>query len=213
MDDKTFPLIYQSIEKYQHKDKEVIAKLKCTNYHTKYFRGGRIVTQLICKDNKNFIPPVLQKYAVNWYHTYLLYPVMDCSKASIGRHYFWPKLRYDIRIQIKYCRTYHINKKQILKYGHLPSKEAGFISWYILLVDIIGKYKIGREGHSEPLILKALTVTDPENGWFEIIQYKYKQAANIANLVDQTRLCRYPRPKIITSDRRNEFLVHAFKND
>ena len=36
-----FPQIYRMIDNYQRKDKELIAKLKRANYHTKYFRGGR----------------------------------------------------------------------------------------------------------------------------------------------------------------------------
>ena len=32
------------------------------------------------------------------------------------------------------------------------------------------------------------------------------------NLVDQTWLCKYPRPTIIVYNRRNEFLSNAFKN-
>ena len=64
-----------------------------------------------------------------------------------------------------------------------------------------------------PLILKALTRIDPEIGWIEIVQYNNKQAATIANLVDKTWLCRYPRPTIITYNRGNYFLVHTFKNN
>ena len=47
----------------------------------------------------------------------------------------------------------------------------------------------------------------------EILQYKDKQAATIENVVEQTWLCRYPRPKIITYDRVNKFMGHAFKNN
>ena len=31
-------------------------------------------------------------------------------------------------------------------------------------------------------------------GWFEIAQYDDKRAISIANLVETTWLCRYPRP-------------------
>ena len=54
---------------------------------------------------------------------------------------------------------------------------------------------------------------DLETWWFEIVHKNEKQAAKIANLVEQTWLCRYPRPKTIMYDRGNEFLIHAFKND
>ena len=54
---------------------------------------------------------------------------------------------------------------------------------------------------------------DPEIGWFEIVQYSGKQADTIENLVEQTWLCRYTRPRIIKYDCRNEFLGQVFKID
>ena len=84
---------------------------------------------------------------------------------------------------IKFCRTCQKNKKQNLKYGKLPTKEAEAIPWDRLSIDLIGQYKIRREGHDEPLILKALTIIEPSAGWFEIVLYNDKQADTIANLV------------------------------
>ena len=54
--------------------------------------------------------------------------------------------------------------------------------------------KIGREVHDDTLILKALTMIDPETGWFEIVQNNYKQSATIENLVENEWLCRYLCP-------------------
>ena len=68
---------------------------------------------------------------------------------------------YDIRTQIKACKNCQRNNKKILKYGHLPAKEAETIPWDILLVDLIGPYKISREGREKYLILKSLTMIDP----------------------------------------------------
>ena len=72
-----------------------------------------------------------------------------------------------------------------------------------LSVDLIGPYKTRREGHDKPLLIKYLTMIDPTSGWFEMVQYNNKQVSTIGNLVDQTWLCRYPRPTIITHDRGN----------
>ena len=74
-------------------------------------------------------------------------------------------------------------------------------------------YKIRREGHDNTLILKTLTVIDPATGWFEIVKYNYKQTDTIENLGQQIWICRYMHPTIITYDRGNEFLGHAFKNN
>ena len=71
------------------------------------------------------------------------------------------------------------------------------------MVDLIGQYKIRTD----------VTMIDPETGWFEIIQYNDKQSDTRANLVEQTWLCIYPKPTIITYNRGNEFLGRAFKND
>ena len=54
---------------------------------------------------------------------------------------------------------------------------------------------------------------DLATGWFEILQHNDKHAATIANMVEQTQLCRYTFPTIIVYDRGNEFLGNAFKND
>ena len=50
------------------------------------------------------------------------------------------------------------------KYGKLPAKEVEAIPWDRLSVDLIGPYKIRREGNDNPLILKALTMIDLETG-------------------------------------------------
>ena len=82
---------------------------------------------------------------------------------------------------------------------------------------IIGRYYrpiyIRREGNDEPLILKALTMIDPATIWFEIIKYKFNQAATIENISEQTWLCRYLRPIITTHEGRNELLSHTLKTE
>ena len=72
----------------------------------------------------------------------------------------------------------------VLKYGKLPAKEAEAIPWDRLSVDLIGPYKIRREGHDKPLILKALTRIYTATGWFGIVQYNDKKASTIAKLVE-----------------------------
>ena len=56
-----------------------------------------------------------------------------------------------------------------LQVGTLPTNEAEDIPWYRLSVDLVDPYKIRIEGHDDPLILKDLTMIDPETGWFEIV--------------------------------------------
>ena len=65
------------------------------------------------------------------------------------------------------------------------------ITWDRLLVNLIVPYKIRVEGSDKPLILRALTMINPETGWFEIKKYKDKPESTISNLVDKTWLYRY----------------------
>ena len=102
----------------------MLAKLKRVNYHTKYFCGGGIVTQLIFKGDKIVMLIILRKYSVNWYHAYILHPRIDCTEASIIQNYYWPQLRDGMHTQVKVCRNFQRNSKQGLKYDYLPAKEV-----------------------------------------------------------------------------------------
>ena len=90
------------------------------------------------------------------------------TDTTISQHYYWPNLRDNMRTRITVYNIFHKNKKQNLKYGKLPAKEAEAIPWEKLLVDLIGPYIIRREVHDETPILKYLTMIDPATGWFEI---------------------------------------------
>ena len=52
---------------------------------------------------------------------------------------------------------------------------------------------------------------NPVTGWFEIKQYDDKESITVANIVKQEWLARYPRPYLITLDRRSEFIGHWCK--
>ena len=135
------------------------------------------------------------------------------KEDTISQHYYWFNTTDEVRTLITVCINFQKKRKQNFRCGNLPTKEAEATPQDILSVDIIGAYKIRKEGHDDPLILKALTMIDPTTGWSEILRYNNKQVDKITNLVDQTWLCRYPCPTIIVYNQRNELLGHAFKND
>ena len=174
LDSDTFPLTYQTIYKYQHKYNEVVEKLKRANYHNKYFCGGWNTFMLIYKNNKISAQKIIWRYVVNWYHTYILYPGMERTESTINKQYYWNNLRYDISICIKVCNTCQKNNKQNFNYVKLPAKEAEAIPWEIFSLDIIGPYKIRIEGHDDPIMIKYLTMIEPETWWFEIVKYNDK---------------------------------------
>ena len=56
------------------------------------------------------------------------------------------------------------------------------------------------------LTLWCVTMIDPATGWFELKTIPSKSADVIANIVEQTWLCRYPWPTQIVFDRGTEFM-------
>ena len=52
---------------------------------------------------------------------------------------------------------------------------------------------------------------DPVTQGFKIMQYNYKRAISIANLVETMWLSRYPRPTEITYDQGSEFIDNEFR--
>ena len=65
----------------------MVETLKFANYYTKYFCGGGNIFMFICKNDKIVVPKILQKYVVNWYHTYLLHTSMEHTEATISQQY------------------------------------------------------------------------------------------------------------------------------
>ena len=100
---------------------------------------------------------------------YLLHPGMDCTEATISQHYYWNNLRGEIGPILRLCKSLQKNRKQNKNCGLLYDKEEEVVPWDKLAVDIIGSYKIIREGQYVPLILKYLTMLDLVTRWFEIL--------------------------------------------
>ena len=73
--------------------------------------------------------------------------------------------------------TYASVKNGQQKNGKLPPKSADKITRNKLCVDLMGAYRICREG-KQLLELKAVTTIDPVTGWFEITQYNEKKSDN-----------------------------------
>ena len=64
-------------------------KLTAQNSKKLYFRGGWNNIELLTYKDKTVAPQKLQRYAVNWYHTYLLHHVLDQSEAMVCQHLYW----------------------------------------------------------------------------------------------------------------------------
>ena len=108
----------------------------------------------------------------------------------------------------KSCKTCQLTKKTKIKYGKLPPKVAEVTPWDTLCIDLIGPYTVKKTDKKE-WKLHCLTMIDPATGWFEIVEIPKKQADEIANLIEQTWLVRYPWPQNVICDRGKEFMAEV----
>ena len=211
--DDAFPLSYKRISYLQTQDTELQQKvLDNDKYSLTTFRGGGKSYDLITYRRKIFIPKSLQRRTVDWYHGYLCHPGETRTEQTIRLHYYWPNLRDTVHEVCHKCHSCQVTKKQHKKYGHVPPKEAEATPWDILCIDLIGPYTIYRKNKKkDPLILWALTMIDPATGWFEMREINTKSADNIANILEQSWLSRYPWPSKIIFDRGSEFKAEVTK--
>ena len=68
----------------------------------------------------------------------------------------------------KSCSNCQFNQWKKEKYGHLPPKEAEFIPWETICVDLIGTYMIHNQKEDHKLM--CMTMIDPATSWFKIMQ-------------------------------------------
>ena len=63
------------------------------------------INHIMCKD-KVVIPSIIQSYVLNWYHTYLLHPLMDITEAMIRQHVYWPFIIDSVQKELINCDTF-----------------------------------------------------------------------------------------------------------
>ena len=103
-----FPLNYKLIDKEQCVNKMLLKYLQNDTYTTSTFhRGGRKsnICLITTTDGKIIVPESLQKQTLEWYHTFLLHPGQERTEETIRQHFYWPRLREDVRSYIKCCDT------------------------------------------------------------------------------------------------------------
>jgi hypothetical protein len=123
----------------------------------------------ICHEGRLIILKPLQWRAMIWYHHYLQHPGHTRLEETMKAAKYWKGMRITIRSITKSCKTCQVNKKGLLKYGHLPSKIVICIPWEALCVDLIGPYTLkGKDGTS--IDFMALTMIDPASSWLEVVE-------------------------------------------
>ena len=200
------PVTFRVLEEAQKTDthlKKLLAIKPCL-LTPEIFHGGEFKCELWTFKQKIYVPQKLQQRVIDWCHTRLLHPGHTRTEETITQHFWWPKLRDQVRQTVKSCPSCQLNKRKQQRFGHLPPKAAEVNPWEKMCIDLIGPYKIRRKGKPD-LVCKACTFVDPATGWFEACQISDKRSDTVANIAEQEWFCRYPWPSEVTHDHGPEF--------
>ena len=201
--EQQFPLDPRVIDQYQKKDSYLKQKLRTNDqYHLIEMED----IMLIAKNNKIVVPQALQNALVETYHDLLQHPGRTRMEATIRQVFEFKGLREKVHEYCKTCHQCQLMKKQKLKYGQLPPKEAETVPWKRVNVDVIGPYKV--KTPSKELKLQALTMIDPVTGWFEVAPLETLESYETQKKFDSYWLSRYPRPQYVGTDNGSHFSKH-----
>jgi len=169
-EDEIFPLTVKEIIEAQKADLILKHLFKSNAVLSKGLELQLVENEsCICHEGRLVILKPLQWRAMIWYHHYLQHPRHTHLKETMKAAIYWKGMRITIRSITKSCKICQVNKKQSLKYGHLPSKIVLCIPWEALCVDLIGPYTLkGKDGSS--IDLMALTMIDPASSWLEVVE-------------------------------------------
>jgi hypothetical protein len=142
MESEEFPMSPEIVSREQKKDTHLKEAMKKSDkFSERLIERSKVITY----DNKIYIPiPIsLRKRIVWWYHTYLQYPGITCTEATLRQNLTLPNLRKDVEAAVKNRHECQIGKKVRKKYGDLPEKLAERpIAWNRVDVDLIGPLTI-----------------------------------------------------------------------
>ena len=89
--------------------------------------GGNIDLKLITCEDNIVNPSKLQSCVLNWYHAYIIHPVMDITEAMIFQHLYFSDIIDVFQKEVNKCDTCQHTKKSNKNDDKLPTKLAGKI--------------------------------------------------------------------------------------
>jgi hypothetical protein len=230
-EDIGFPLALSIVQREQNielrNQKTTLAKA-ITNKESGYTKRNIEDFDIICYDNKIYVPESLRGRTLDWYHHFLEHPGGTRLGYTIGTIAYWQGLINQAKQKSKLCKTCQSFKKRRKKYGQVPPKVlTEVIPWKTIHVDLLGPYSRTIKQKQPDGKLKSIrvqltliTFIDPATGWFEMAQVPTfetegiegmtkaqidKTSARISLLFKNTWLDRYPRPQEVVFDNGSEF--------
>ena len=101
------------------------------------------------------------------------------------------------------------NKSSGAGFGHHPPRDASFLPWEEVAVDLIGPWKI--HFGNAVIEFRALTIIDMTTNLVELVRIDTTHALHVATKFENTWLARYPWPTRVIHDNGGEFTGFKFR--
>ena len=96
---------------------------------------------IICYENKIYVPESLRGRTLDWYHHFLEHPGGSRLGNTICTIAYWQGLYNQAKTHAKRCTTCQSFKKRRRNYGQVPPKVVTeIIPWKTIHVDLLGPY-------------------------------------------------------------------------
>ena len=145
-EDEGFPLNLPAVQKAQEKElNKKDSKLKQLINDKK--SGLNVTTldgiEIVTYEDKIYVPKILRKRTIEWYHYFLNHPGGDRLYKTINRVCYWKGMSSQANNFCQKCKECQQHKPRKRKYGQLPPKNIGeLVPWETVHTDLIGPYTI-----------------------------------------------------------------------
>ena len=153
------------------------------------------------------LPTAMLQEVTLWYHLVLGHAGARRTYESVKKTFHHPNLNWAATsLRCDTCRHFKLTGAG---YGKLPPREAIFMPWEEVHVDLIGPWKVKVNG--KLIEFNTLTCIDPVTNLVELIRIENKKSAHIANQFKNCWLARYPWPERCVHDKGKEFIGLEFQ--
>ena len=185
-----FPIDFRKIAAAQMKNKDIQDKLKSSKYELK--KIDRI--DLITCDGKIVLTYDIFMHILAWYHLHLNHSGTTRTYHSLASQFYIPNMEALVRAYIAKCAICKKHKHHNHKYGKLPLPDVNINPWEVIQVDLFGPWSFTDLNGIDHKI-QGCSIIDIGTRWPELKNITNKTSENIAMIVNQEWLSRYPRPR------------------
>ena len=149
-----------------------------------------------------YVPYTCRSEVIAYFHDDPLacHPGADETLRAVREHYYWPRMRDDIRRAVANCATCLITKASLPIAKGVEKARQPTALWDTVAIDMMGPYP--RTSRGKRFILVA---TDLMSRWVEAFAVSSSEVNVIAPILEREVFMRWGYPRVVLSDNAPQF--------